>query len=154
MTLAAESFLDLLHSCYKVFETGNRKGNLEHLFEFLVKTGEVFSKAHLEATEKIHGFHNSRTKTVLPPTREKELLSSSSRTEQLWHCADWEGVEARRGREERHEAPVLSVAAARFTVCQEPFELGTFSSEEAEAMKQGCSKVHTVPEGNSLERKF
>lgn len=59
MILVVESFFDLLYSCYKVFEIGNRKGNLEYLFEFLVKIGEVFLKVYLEVIEKIYGFYNS-----------------------------------------------------------------------------------------------
>ena len=44
--------------------------------------GKLFSKTHVEANEKTHGFHNSRTKIILPSTMDKELLFSSPRSKQ------------------------------------------------------------------------
>ena len=43
-TLGVGSSLDLLYNYYKVFETGNRKGDFEHQFEFPQREGKSFQR--------------------------------------------------------------------------------------------------------------
>lgn len=44
ITLGVDSSLGLLYNYCKVFERGNRKGDLEHWFEFLQRKGESFRR--------------------------------------------------------------------------------------------------------------